>query len=116
MSSQELPVVITAISDAVFESFVSGTLFAQGWSVIFRAIDSEALEKYCELNPEIAATSLLIFSPDLEGVTPEQIAHLNLKGNKSSVFLLHQKKTQLFRIYIKHQQQLQILSVLFVDL
>ena len=79
MSSQELPVVITAISDAVFESFVSGTLFAQGWSVIFRAIDSEALEKYCELNPEIAATSLLIFSPDLEGVTPEQIAHLNLK-------------------------------------
>ena len=45
MSNQELPVVITAISDAQFEGFVSGTLFAQGWSVVFRAIDTEAIER-----------------------------------------------------------------------
>ena len=55
MSSQELPVVITAISDAQFEGFVSGTLFAQGWSVVFRAIDTEALAKYCLNNAEQAA-------------------------------------------------------------
>ena len=69
MSSQELPVVITAISDAQFEGFVSGTLFAQGWSVVFRAIDTEALERFCLSNPEQAASSLLIYSPDLPGIT-----------------------------------------------
>ena len=69
MSNQELPVVITAISDAQFEGFVSGTLFAQGWSVVFRAIDTEAIERYCSNNVEQAANSLLIYSPDLTGIT-----------------------------------------------
>jgi Flp pilus assembly CpaE family ATPase len=79
MSSQELPVVITAISDAQFEGFVSGTLFAQGWSVVFRAIDTEALERYCISNPEQAACSLLIYSPDLPGITNDVVAHLTTK-------------------------------------
>jgi hypothetical protein len=79
MSNQELPVVITAIADAQFESFVSGTLFAQGWSVIFRAIDSEALENYCTNNPQAAAGSLLIYAPDLPGVSSETINNLTSK-------------------------------------
>jgi Mrp family chromosome partitioning ATPase len=79
MSNQELPVVITAIADAQFESFVSGTLFAQGWSVIFRAIDSEALENYCSNNPQVAAGSLLIFAPDLPGISREVITDLTIK-------------------------------------
>lgn len=79
MSSQELPMVITAISDAQFEGFVSGTLFAQGWSVVFRAIDTEALERYCLSNPEQAASSLLIFSPDLPGISTDVIRHLSSK-------------------------------------
>ncbi len=58
MSNQELPVVITAISDAQFEGFVSGTLFAQGWSVVFRAIDTEAIERYWSNNVEQASSSL----------------------------------------------------------
>jgi Mrp family chromosome partitioning ATPase len=76
MSSQELPVVITAISDAQFEGFVSGTLFAQGWSVVFRAIDTEALERFCLSNPEQAASSLLIYSPDLPGITSDVVKNL----------------------------------------
>jgi Mrp family chromosome partitioning ATPase len=76
MSSQELPVVITAISDAQFEGFVSGTLFAQGWSVVFRAIDTEALERFCSNNVEQAASSLLIYSPDLPGVNNDVIKRL----------------------------------------
>ena len=76
MSSQELPVVITAISDAQFEGFVSGTLFAQGWSVVFRAIDTEALERFCSNNVEQAASSLLIYSPDLPGITHDVIKRL----------------------------------------
>lgn len=79
MSNQELPVVITAIADAQFESFVSGTLFAQGWSVIFRAIDTEALERFCANNVEAAASSLLIYAPDLSGITPEVISNLSAK-------------------------------------
>ena len=78
MSSQELPVVITAISDAQFEGFVSGTLFAQGWSVVFRAIDTEALERFCSNNVEQAASSLLIYSPDLPGITNDVVQHLTL--------------------------------------
>ena len=79
MSSQELPVVITAIADAQFEGFVSGTLFTQGWSVVFRAIDSEALERYCLNNPEQAAGSLLIYSPDLPGISREVVNELTSK-------------------------------------
>ncbi len=76
MSSHELPVVITAISDAQFEGFVSGTLFAQGWSVVFRAIDTEALERFCSNNVEQAASSLLIYSPDLPGITDDVVKRL----------------------------------------
>lgn len=79
MSSQELPVVITAISDAQFEGFVSGTLFAQGWSVVFRAIDTEALERFCLSNSEQAASSLLIYSPDLPGISSEVVKNLTTK-------------------------------------
>lgn len=79
MSNQELPVVITAISDAQFEGFVSGTLFAQGWSVVFRAIDTEALEKFCLTNPEQAADSLLIYSSDLLGISAEVVKNLSGK-------------------------------------
>ncbi|MEY3649868.1 MAG: hypothetical protein RL370_571 [Actinomycetota bacterium] len=72
MSNQELPVVITAISDAQFEGFVSGTLFAQGWSVVFRAIDTEAIERFCSNNPEQAASSL-------PGITLDVVKHLSTK-------------------------------------
>jgi Mrp family chromosome partitioning ATPase len=79
MSNQELPVVITAISDAQFEGFVSGTLFAQGWSVVFRAIDTEALERFCLTNSEQAADSLLIYSSDLPGISAEVVKNLSGK-------------------------------------
>ena len=74
-----MPVVITAISDAQFEGFVSGTLFAQGWSVVFRAIDTEALERFCSNNVEQAASSLLIYSPDLPGITHDVVKRLTTK-------------------------------------
>jgi len=79
MSSQELPVVITAISDAQFEGFVSGTLFAQGWSVVFRAIDIDALDRFCLSNPEQATSSLLIYSPDLPGISSDVVKNLTTK-------------------------------------
>ncbi len=68
MSEGELPVVITAIANAQVEGFVAGTLFAQGWSIIYRALDFDSLEKYLVLNSSTAKASLLIFSPDLTGI------------------------------------------------
>jgi hypothetical protein len=93
MSNQELPVVITAISDAQFEGFVSGTLFAQGWSVVFRAIDTEAIERYCSKNVEQAANSLLIYSPDLPGITLDVVKQLSTKV-KQVVGFSTQKNTE----------------------
>ena len=73
MSDQELPIVITAIAETEFESFVAGTLFAQGWSVVFRAIDVESLEAFIASNPTDVAHAMLIYVPDLSGLTPEFI-------------------------------------------
>ena len=69
MSNLELPTVITAISNPEVEGFIAGALFAQGWSVIFRAIDCDSLENYTRTFPENTAAALLIYSPDLSGLT-----------------------------------------------
>lgn len=79
MSDFELPTVITAIANAETESFIAGTLFAQGWSVVFRAIDLECLESYVKANPEIARGAILIFAPDLPGITKEHVLELTLR-------------------------------------
>lgn len=96
MSNQELPVVITAIADAQFESFVAGTLFAQGWSVIYRAIDCQALENYCTSNPESAASALLIFAPDLAGISPEFIAEVTPRVKQIVGFSSGQESDDVF--------------------
>ena len=43
MSELEMPTVITAIANPEAEGFVAGTLYAQGWNVVFRAIDWSSL-------------------------------------------------------------------------
>ena len=73
MSDLELPTVITAIADAQTESFIAATLFAQGWSVLFRAIDSDSLERYLRNNEEAVKSAILIFAPDLSGITHERL-------------------------------------------
>lgn len=70
MAEQELPIVITAIADAQIEGFVASGLFAQGWSVVFRALDTASLLKYIAANPEIAKSALVLYTPDLPGLEP----------------------------------------------
>jgi MinD-like ATPase involved in chromosome partitioning or flagellar assembly len=65
MAEIALPVIVTAISNSEQESFVAGTLFTQGWSVIHRAVDFESLRDFVLSNPEKASTALLLYSPDL---------------------------------------------------
>jgi Mrp family chromosome partitioning ATPase len=76
MSEQEMPTVITAISSSESESFIAGTLFAQGWSVVFRAIDWDSLERFISTHKETAQGALLLFASDLPGVSPARIDSL----------------------------------------
>jgi MinD-like ATPase involved in chromosome partitioning or flagellar assembly len=57
--------VVTAISEPEFEGFVAGTLYAQGWNVLFRALDKTSLLAY--LRQESESKPLLIYSTDLPG-------------------------------------------------
>jgi Mrp family chromosome partitioning ATPase len=77
MSELEMPTVITAIANSEAEGFVAGTLYAQGWNVIFRAIDWNSLAIYCEANPAIAANALLIYGNDLPGIDKDLIEGLH---------------------------------------
>lgn len=67
MSELEMPTVITAIASSEAEGFIAGTLFAQGWNVIFRAIDWASLQSYLQSNPTLAQNALLLFGSDLPG-------------------------------------------------
>jgi Mrp family chromosome partitioning ATPase len=65
MAELSLPVIVTAISNSEQESFIAGTLFAQGWSVIHRAVDFDSLVEFTKANQEQASSALLLYSPDL---------------------------------------------------
>lgn len=65
MAEIALPVIVTAISNSEQESFVSGTLFTQGWSVIHRAVDFDSLRDFVTSKPDLASSAILLYSPDL---------------------------------------------------
>jgi Mrp family chromosome partitioning ATPase len=79
MSEQEMPTVITAISTSEGEGFIAGTLYAQGWSVIFRAIDFDSLDHYLNTNAAIAKNALLLFGSDLPGIDKIKVELLKVK-------------------------------------
>jgi hypothetical protein len=61
MSELEMPTVITAIANSEAEGFVAGTLYAQGWNVVFRAIDWASLQTYLQLNVELCKQRFAYF-------------------------------------------------------
>jgi len=74
MDESSTPTVITAIADSDFEGFVASTLFSQGWSVAFRALNFESLVEYIKLND--CSKSVLIYSPDLLGISQDALNSL----------------------------------------
>ena len=60
MAEIALPVIVTAISNSEQESFVSGTLFTQGWSVIHRAVDFDSLRDFVTSKPDLASSAILV--------------------------------------------------------
>lgn len=79
MAEISLPVIVTAISNSDQESFVAGTLFSQGWSVIHRAVDFDSLQDFVDSKPELASTALLLYSPDLNDFDPIVFQNMSLK-------------------------------------
>jgi hypothetical protein len=73
MSELEMPTVITAIANPEAEGFVAGTLYAQGWNVVFRAIDWGSLQSYLTSNSAISANALLIYGTDLPGASKQLV-------------------------------------------
>jgi hypothetical protein len=67
--------VVTAIGDPEFESFIARTLHAQGWSVLFRAVDIHLLAQYLHSCVEIKP--LLIYSNDIQGLNPEYLTTIS---------------------------------------
>jgi Mrp family chromosome partitioning ATPase len=82
MSEQEMPIVVTAIARAEIEGFIASTLFAQGWSVVFRAIDWQSLEAFAQEKSNDLSSTLLIYGSDLPGISKEKVTQLSSKFNQ----------------------------------
>lgn len=74
MDTLNLPSVITAISDPEFESLVSGALYQQGWDVVARVMDISELRTALLQGSD--RKILVIYSPDLDGITINEINSL----------------------------------------
>ena len=92
MSELELPTVITAISSSETEGFIAGTLFAQGWSVVFRAIDWVSLEHFINTNQDVARGALLLFASDLPGISKVNLDSIALKIRQAIGFSTAEQK------------------------
>lgn len=73
------PVIITAIADSDFESFVSSNLHSQGWDIVARAVDFASLSNFILENKSLAKTSVLIYTPDLPGLSSQNLIELRSK-------------------------------------
>jgi hypothetical protein len=74
---------LTAIGDPAFEGFVASTLYSQGWSITYRALDFRSLiEKLETIGKQ---NQVLLISTDLEGLTPESIS--KLQSQHLTIFL-----------------------------
>ena len=79
MAEISLPVIVTAVADSDLEGFISGTLYSQGWNVIYRALDATSLITYLELLESGVREVVLIYSPDLLGISPALVSSLQGK-------------------------------------
>jgi hypothetical protein len=67
--------VITAISDAETEDFVAQLLYSQGWSIIFRAIDTNSL-KQAILERGVELRTIVIYISDFPGLDDQTLGTL----------------------------------------
>jgi cellulose biosynthesis protein BcsQ len=80
---------VTAIHNSDFESFTASTLFGQGWSVLFRALDANSLAEFIEQSKELP--EVLLISSDLSGIHEETLEKLRRRGIKVFLFCSSQE-------------------------
>jgi hypothetical protein len=94
--------VVTAIADADFEDFVAQLLFSQGWSIIYRAFDTDAMQNF--LAERSGLRTVIIYKADLPGFTSSLImdyevdpfTFISLDGSEAAAHAVMQKiRTQL---------------------
>jgi Mrp family chromosome partitioning ATPase len=73
MVNPQTPVIITAIADSDFESFVAGNLHSQGWDVVARSVDITSLNIFIDQNQQLAKNVVLIYTPDLPGLNDSHL-------------------------------------------
>ena len=86
--------VATAIGSAELEGFIAGTLFNEGWSVTFRALDIQSL--IAHLDGAAIPVTLLLLSTDIEGLTPVTLELIKGRGIKLFLFASKTTAAELF--------------------
>lgn len=94
MAEIAVPIVVTAIANPEVEGFVAGTLFSQGWNVIFRALDISSLIAYIESDAARSKEVVLIFSSDLPGLTDDSLGNFQGKVRQILGFSAHANQDQ----------------------
>ena len=94
MVENENKSVATAIGSAELEGFVAGTLYNEGWSVTFRALDLQSLITHLDSSTQLV--SLLLISTDIEGLTPQSLELVKSRGIKLFLFTSKSSATELF--------------------
>jgi len=96
MAEIALPVVVTAIANSELEGFVAGTLFSQGWNVIYRSLDIDSLTNFIDSDLDQSRNVVLVYSPDLPGISPDIISKLQGKVRQIVGFSADGCETQEF--------------------
>jgi hypothetical protein len=100
--------VITAISEAECEDFVSQLLFSQGWSIIYRALDMTSLIKNLEARNG-ALRTVVIYKSDLLDFSREKLD--SLANSKVTHICLDNVETNSHKLmtYIRGQLRLPLI-------
>jgi hypothetical protein len=103
--------VITAISDADFEDFVAQLLYSQGWSIIYRAFDSQSLLQLLEERRSLR--TVIVYMADLPGFTSNALfafedspfTFISLDGSEPAAHAIMQKIRSQLRLPLLQRSQ-----------
>ena len=101
--------VITAISDADCEDFVSQLLFSQGWSIIYRAIDMSGLGEFLTARGG-ALRTVIIYKSDLPDFDSE--AMQSFSNSKVTHICIDNVETNSHKLmtYVRSQLRLPLIA------
>ena len=94
MAETNINTAITAIRSSEAEGFVASTLFSQGWSINFRALDIQSLLTFIDEGER--SKSFLFISEDCEGLTPLILNNLKNLVAKVIIFQGSTDNRQIF--------------------